>query len=205
MGYLDGMKKIYAGSGGAVAVSGLTSLGGELFDSFMERSAFLLDRAPDEVLFGLSVWLPFKNSTNVMLISAGFVDGKPTICSRAVTQPQRCQDNGFVGSRPSAEMENWFSIPRSGAPKSAEAAAELEKAIAQIAAADNTVGGAVSVIQLKLSGPPQWLENPPVDRGWKTICDITKDYHAGRIQFGVTSSKDELERYLNSACGQLVN
>src|SRR5688572_24538617 len=75
--YIDGMPKIFTGPGGAVAVSGMTNLEGELFNSFVRRSDYLLARPPNEVLFGFIVWLPFTNGENVGLLSAGYIEGKP--------------------------------------------------------------------------------------------------------------------------------
>src|SRR5262245_45974072 len=83
VGYVDGMPKVFVQSGAAFAVSGLTSVNGELFSSFVHRNDFLLARPVDELLFGVSLWLPFKNSTNVLLISAGFLNGRPTICAKS--------------------------------------------------------------------------------------------------------------------------
>src|SRR5437763_17121873 len=91
LGYIDGMQKVYVGPGSAVAVSGLTSVEGELFNSFVDRNSFLLQRSPDEALFGFAVWLPYQNSTGVLLLSAGYVKGKPMICARSVLRPQACQ------------------------------------------------------------------------------------------------------------------
>src|SRR5262245_64724851 len=45
VGYVDGMQKIFAGSGSAVAVYGLTSVDGETFGTFVQRNAFLLNRS----------------------------------------------------------------------------------------------------------------------------------------------------------------
>ncbi len=87
-GYVDGMQKIYVNNSNAVAVSGLASVEGELFNSFLDKNSFLMVRSVDEVLFGLSAWLPFKNSTGVLLLSAGWSQGKATICVRSVVQPQ---------------------------------------------------------------------------------------------------------------------
>src|SRR5262245_18772063 len=82
-GYVDGMPKMYIGSGAVVAVSGLTSLKGELFSSFVQRNQYLLDRPVNEVLFGLLVWLPFQNSNSVGMLSTGFVNGDPLLCAKS--------------------------------------------------------------------------------------------------------------------------
>jgi hypothetical protein len=42
-GYIDGMPKIFVSEGPAVAVSGLSSMGDELLNSFVRRNAFLLE------------------------------------------------------------------------------------------------------------------------------------------------------------------
>src|SRR5499426_4269352 len=59
-GYVDGMPKIYVDRGAAVAVSGLSSLEGELFSSFVRRNDYLLTRPVNEILFGFLLWLPFQ-------------------------------------------------------------------------------------------------------------------------------------------------
>jgi len=115
-GYVDGMPKIFVDRGAAVAVSGLTSLEGELFSSFAHRNDYLLSRPVNEILFGFLVWLPFKNSNNVGLIAAGFLNGKPMICTKNPILPQVCRDSGYVGSKDSASLRNAFTrlqrIPR---------------------------------------------------------------------------------------------
>src|SRR5213076_2926752 len=81
--YLDGMPKIYVDRGSAVAVSGLSSLEGELFSSFVNRNHYLLARPVNEIQFGFLLWMPFLNSSSIGMISAGFQDGKPTICAKS--------------------------------------------------------------------------------------------------------------------------
>src|SRR4030095_13339585 len=95
-GYVDGMPKIFVDRGAAVAVSGLSSLEGELFGSFVRRNDYLLARPANEILFGFLLWLPFQNTEAVGLISAGFVDGKPMICSKSPIVPQKCLDSGLI-------------------------------------------------------------------------------------------------------------
>jgi hypothetical protein len=82
-----------------------------------------------------------------------------------------------------------------------EAGSELEKAIDDVAASDRSVGGPVSILQLKTS-ESRWIENPPAARGWKTICDIDRDYRAGKASISVLSSQQELDRYLDSSCSK---
>src|SRR6266850_8063345 len=89
-GYVDGMPKIYVHGGPAVAMSGLTSLEGELFSSFVRRNDYLLARPVNEILFGFLVWLPLSNSNAVGLVSAGYMDGKPMICAKSPILPQSC-------------------------------------------------------------------------------------------------------------------
>src|SRR6476661_8566461 len=87
-GYVDGMRKIFIDRGAAVAVSGLTSLEGELFSSFVRRNDYLLGRPVNEILFGFLQWLPFQNTEAVGLITGGVIDGKPMICSKSPIVPQ---------------------------------------------------------------------------------------------------------------------
>src|SRR5262245_49133733 len=112
VGYVDGTQKIFAASGTAVAVSGLTSVDGEMFNAFVDRNSFLLARPADEILFGFSVWLPFKNSTGVMLLSAGFRDGKPVICGRTASLPQACQATGLITNKRSLLLEAWINAQK---------------------------------------------------------------------------------------------
>jgi hypothetical protein len=198
VGYIDGTQKIFAGSGTAVAISGLTSVDGEMFGTFVDRNSFLLDRPADEILFGFAVWLPFKNSTGVMLLSAGFRDGKPLICGRTVSHPQACQDRGLITNKRSPSLEAWINAQKV-APKAAAAAAALKQAIQESAAGDVTVGGGVSMAQLRPGSPMIWLENS-FSGNWKTICDLVRDYRSGRARIVPTTSSQDLNRYLNASC-----
>jgi len=198
VGYIDGTQKIFAGSGTAVAVSGLTSVDGEMFGSFVDRNSFLLDRPADEILFGFAVWLPFKNSTGVMLLSAGFREGRPLICGRTVSQPQACQDTGLITNKRSPSLEAWINAQKV-APKAAAAAAALKQAIQESAAKDATVGGGISLAQLRPGAPMIWLENS-FSGNWKTTCELVRDYRNGRARIVPTTSHQDLTRYLNAAC-----
>lgn len=199
MGYIDGLPKIYVGPSTGVAVSGLTSVDGELFSTFVDRNQFLLQRAVEEVLFGFSVWLPYENSVGVMLLSGGFINGKPTICSRSVFQSQACQDTGMISNKPSASLRAWVSALRA-TPKASEAAAALKQAIEESAHSDATVGGPISIVQLRLGQPPIWLENPPAPSRWKTVCDLVRDHRAAKVRIVPSSSQAELDRYLTGVC-----
>lgn len=199
MGYIDGMPKIFVGQASAVAVSGLTSIDKELFSSFIRRSDFLFTRTPEEILFGVLVWLPFRNSENVALLSAGFPRGQPMICAKPPTLPQNCTRSGFYTSKPAPTFRQWFaSLGR--LPKPADAAAALRRAIQESAAEDSTVGGPITILHLSNNTAPVWLENRPSDNGWNTICDVVGAYRQGRAQIGFAASKDDLDRYLNGAC-----
>jgi hypothetical protein len=199
MGYVDGMQKVYVSNSTAVAVSGLTSIEGELFNSFVDRNSFLLSRTASEVLPGFSVWLPFQNSTGVLLLSAGFDKAHPQICARSVVRPQACQDSGSITNKPSQSLQTWVASLRA-APKASVAASALRQAIQESAANDLTVGGAISVVELRPGAVPMWLENPPRDTGWKTICDVVRDYRANRTRIVPIAPQQELDRFLTSAC-----
>jgi hypothetical protein len=198
-GYLDGMPKIYVSQGSAVAVSGLSSLKGELFSSFVRRNDYLLTRPVDEILFGFLVWLPFQNSEAVGLISAGFVKGKPMICAKSPIVDQACSSVGFINNKNSPVLqERLTKLGRP--PKALEAAAALKAALQASANGDPTIGGPVSVLRLTLNGPPEWLENPPSDSGLTQICDLVREHRSGRRRIIPATSTQDLERHLNAAC-----
>jgi|GEM_PF-1392517 len=199
VGYIDGMGKVFVGRGGAFAVSGLTSVNGELFGSFIERNDFLLARPADEMLLGLSLWLPIQNSTNVLLISAGFLRDETRICAKGPIRPQTCQASGYIANRESASLRRWHEA-QTRPPGAEEAAAALRQAIMESGSADPTVGGPVAILHLRRSGPPQWLENLPQPSGWKTVCDIVRDYRLGRAFIHASKSKAELDHHLSRAC-----
>lgn len=199
MGYVDGMQKIYVGTSTGVAVSGLTSVEGDLFSTFVDRNQFLLQRTPDEVLFGFSAWLPFDNATGVMLLSGGFAQNKATICSRSVVQPQTCQALGSITNKPSPSLQKWITGLHAS-PKASEAAAALRTAIRESAASDSTVGGPISIVQLRLGQPPTWLDNPPAPPRWKTTCDLVHDHRTGKVPIVPAGSQAELDRFLASVC-----
>ena len=199
-GYIDGTPKVFVQSGVAFAVSGLSSISGELFNSFLSRNDYLLERPVNEILLGVMLGLPFKNSTNVLLISAGFSNGTPLICGKNPTDPQLCRSEGFITNRPSNSLSRWL-VSRNGVmPKAADAAAAMHQAILESSDLDTTVGGPISILHLPKSGRPFWLENPPQDHGWKTVCDIVADYRKGGVRILFTNSKGELDRNLNATC-----
>src|SRR5262245_48305801 len=51
IGYVDGMSKVFAQQETAFAVSGHTSVGDELFGSFVRRNEYMLARPVNEMLF----------------------------------------------------------------------------------------------------------------------------------------------------------
>ena len=171
--YLDGMPKIYVDRGSAVAMSGLSSLDGELFSSFVNRNHDLLARPVNEILFGFLVWMPFTNSNNIGMISAGFMDGKPAICAKSPILPQTCATSGFISSKSSPLLRD--TLAKLGRlPTTAEAAAALKAAIEEYSKIDLTVGGPISILKLTDVNPPQWSGTAPTDGGLTQICDLVR-------------------------------
>jgi 20S proteasome alpha/beta subunit len=194
--YLDGMPKIFVDHGAAVAVSGLSSLDGELFSSFVTRNHDLLSRPVNEIMFSLLVWMPFTNSNNVGMISAGFNEGKPMICAKAPIVPQECFTTGFMSSKGSPVLrERLLKLDR--LPTTEEAAAALKAAIDESSKNDLTVGGPISVLKLTNVAPPQWAGSPPTDHDIAQICDLV---HARRNDIVSLQTKDDMDRHLNAAC-----
>ena len=198
-GYLDGMPKIYVDRGAAVAMSGLTDLEGELFSSFARRNDYLLSRPVNEVLFGFLVWLPFKNNTRVGLISAGLLDGKPMICSKSPVLPQNCSNSGYIASKDSPLLREML-MKLGRIPNTNEGAAALRTAIDEYSKTDTTVGGPISILKLANGAPPQWLENPPTDRGLSQVCELVQEHRKGRLRITPLGSPQEMEGRLNAAC-----
>ena len=199
-GYIDGTTKMFVQHGAAFAVSGLSSVSGELMSTFIARNDYLLERPVTEILFGVMLGLPFKNSTKVVLISAGFENGQPTICAKTPNDPQLCRNSGFITNRMAPGLSRWQNAARGVTPKAADAAAALHVAIVESSDTDPTVGGPISILHLRKSGSPEWLENPPQDPGWKNVCDIVSDYRKGKARILFINSKDELDRNLNASC-----
>ncbi len=198
-GYVDGMPKIFVGSGPAVAMSGLTNLEGDLFSSFVARNDYLLSRPANEILFGFLVWLPFANSTGVGLISAGYLEGKPLVCWKAPIVPQSCTSSGYASNKDSSILR--ASINKLGRiPTTAEAAAILREAIEQHARMDPTIGGPISILKLTPTGAPQWLANPPSDQGWSKVCDMVEAHRRGLRRITPLGSPQELDQRLNGIC-----
>ena len=195
-GYLDGVPKIYVDRGAAVAVSGLSSLDGELFSSFVNRNRHLLARPVNEILFGFLLWVPSTNGNSIGLISAGFLDGKPMICAKSPILPQACSDAGFASSKNSSFLTD--TLTKLGRPPTTtEASAALKAAIEEYSRTDPTVGGSISILKLTKSGPPQWSGTPPSDGGLMQICDLVR---ARRLQIRPLGTQQELDAHLNAAC-----
>jgi hypothetical protein len=200
LGYVDRMPKVFAERGAAFAVSGLISVDGDLFSAFIRENSFLLERSPDEILMGVSLWLPFKNSTSVLLISAGYMEGVPTICARSPHEPQTCQKSGYITNKSSGALRRWLAARNGRMPRAEEAASALKLAIREAADLDPMIGGPTTVLLLTKNGLPQWLENRPTDNGWTRVCDIVSDYRQGRTPIFFTNSKYELDRHLIGVC-----
>ena len=199
IGYVDGISKIFAQTGTAFAVSGLSSMGSELFPAFLRRNDYLLSKPSTEVLYDVFLHLPFNNATNVVLISAGYVDGESMICAKDPTTPQNCQKNGMLTNKPSPSLRRWQATVK-GEPSLREAAVALKQAILESASGDSTVGGPVALLHLRKNAAPAWIENGSQDGGWTQICDIVSDYRRNKTAIGFTNSREELDRFLLAVC-----
>jgi hypothetical protein len=194
--YLDGMPKIYIAGGAAIAISGLSSLDGELFSSFVSRNRDLLLRPVNEILFGFLLYMPFNNSSNIAMISAGFVDGKPIICAKSPILPQNCLSSGFISNKTSPLLRD--TLEKLGRiPTTNEAAATLKTAIEDYSRADLTVGGPTNILKLTNVAPPQWSGIPPTDGGLAHICDLVRARRTAIVPMG---SQEDLNRHLKAAC-----
>src|SRR4051794_29908080 len=131
-GFLDGMQKIYVDRGAAVAISGLSSLDGELFSSFTTRNRFLMLRPVNEILFGFLLYAPVANGNAIGMISAGYLDGAPTICAKTPALPQTCFSIGFISSKNSPVLRDTLK-KLNRLPTTAEASAALKAAIEESA------------------------------------------------------------------------
>jgi hypothetical protein len=200
LGYVDRMQKLYVNHGAAVAVAGLTSVEDELFTSFMRRNDYLLARPVNEILFDVALKLPFQNTTNVLLISAGYVNGEATICAKAPITPQACRKSGYITNKVAPGLRRWLEARNGRIPSSSEAAAALDQAIQESADVDPTVGGPITLLLVPKSGAPRWLKNPPGDNGWTRVCDIVESSRSGRTTIFFTNTKDQLDKFLNAAC-----
>ena len=198
-GYVDGFPKIYVDRGAAVAVSGLTSVEGELFGSFVNRNRFLLDRPVNEILFGFGLWLPFTNSNSIGMISAGFLDGKPMLCSKTPIMPQTCTNSGFISNKNSLLLRD--RLTRFGRPPTTvEAADALKVAIEEYSRTDPAVGGPISLLKLINEERPEWLANPSINNSLTQICELVREHRAGRRRISPLGTPEELDQQLNAAC-----
>jgi hypothetical protein len=198
-GYVDGLPKIFVDRGPAVAVTGMTGVEGELFSGFVDRNRFLLERPVNEILFGFAVWLPYTNSNNIGLLSAGFLDGKAMICSKSPILPQHCSNSGFISNKNSPTLRE--SLSKLGhTPTTAEAAAALKIAIDDYSRTDTSVGGPVSLLKLANEKAPEWLTSPLTDGGMTKICDLVRDHRTGRRRITPLVGPAEFDQYLRGAC-----
>jgi hypothetical protein len=200
VGYVDQMRKIYVSHGAAVAVAGLTSVDDELFSTFMRRNDYLLESPVNEILYDVALRLPFRNTTSVLLLSAGFNGAEPTICAKIPVEPQTCRKAGYFSNKESPTLRRWYLARKGETATSAEAAATLELAIRDAADLDPAIGGPITVLLVTRSGNSRWLRNPPSDYGWTRVCDVVAAYRTGRTQIFFTDSKAELDRYLGGIC-----
>ena len=200
VGYVDRMPKIYIDHGAALAVAGLTSVEDELFGSFIHRNPHLLKKPANEILYDVALQLPVRNTTNVVMISAGFVDGAPTICAKIPVEPQSCRKAGYFANKDSPGLRRWFQS-RNGRPlATTEAAPALERAIREAADLDSAIGGPITLLSLSSDGTDEWIQNPPNDNGWTRVCDIVTSYRSGTTPIFFTDTKEKLDRYLAGVC-----
>jgi hypothetical protein len=194
--YLDGMPKIFVNRDAAVAISGMSSLDGELFSSFAKRNDDLLNRPVNDVLFGLLLHMPFTPSNNIAMLSAGFIDGKPMICLKPPIASQTCSASGFFTNKPAPVLRHAFeSLNRT--PTVAEAVVALKADIEAAAGADRGVGGPITLLRMGNGTPPQWLTPLPSDVGAEKICDLVRKRRSEIVPLVPTSI---LDLHLNAAC-----
>jgi hypothetical protein len=195
-GFLDGMPKIYVDRDAAIAVSGMSSMNGELLSSFVKRNQFLLERPVNEILFGFGLYLPLANANDTGMISAGFVDGKPMICVRTPVLSPTCSNTGFVSNKNSPVLRDTL-VRLNATPTMAQAMEALKSAIEEASRTDPTVGGPISMLKLSSNAPPQWSGAPISDGGITQICDLVRKRRAEIVPVG---AQGDLDLHLNAAC-----
>jgi hypothetical protein len=200
VGYVDRIPKIYINHGTALAVAGLTSVEDELFGSFIHRNEQLLDSSPTEILYDVALKLPLRNTTNVVMLSAGFVNGEPTICAKVPVEPQSCRKSGYFANKDSPGLRRWFESKNGRVVTVREAAPALERAIREAADLDTAIGGPITLLNVPREGAADWIQNPPNDNGWTRVCDIVNAYRSGTTPIFFTDTKDDLDRYLGRVC-----
>ncbi|HET9942747.1 MAG TPA: hypothetical protein VFR05_05365 [Terriglobia bacterium] len=200
VGYVDRMPKIYVREDAAIAVAGLTSVEDELLSSFMRRNPDLLDNSVDEILYDVAHTLPFRNTTSVLMLSAGFVEGESMICAKVPLDQQSCRKSGYFTNKNSPGLRRWFEAQRGKVATIKEASIALDRAIREAADLDPTIGGPVTLLEVSGAGSPHWLQNPPNDHGWTRVCDLVEAYRRGRISIFFSDSKEGLDRYLAGVC-----
>jgi hypothetical protein len=197
-GYLDGMPKIFVDRETAVAISGMVSLDGELFSSFLKHNLDFFNAPANEILFGLLLHMPFTNTNNVAMISAGFVDGRPMICAKSPIAPQTCSRSGFFTNKPVPLLHQTFDNLNRPLTVS-EAVALLKASIEKASLTDQAIGGPTSVLKLSKGEPPQWLTEPPSDRAIEKVCDLVRKRRAEIVPL---SGQPDLDRRLTGVCGK---
>jgi hypothetical protein len=200
VGYVDRMPKIYVKGGAAIAVAGLTSVEDELLSSFIHRNDYLLDSAVDEILYDVALKLPVRNTSNLLMLSAGLSGGEPMICARVPNEPQECRKYGYFANKTSPGLRRWFEGQRGHVATVREASAALDRAIREAADLDTTIGGPITLLEFSNVGNPHWLKNPPSDNGWTRVCDVVDAYRKGRIPIFFTDTKEGLDGYLARVC-----
>jgi len=200
VGYVDRMPKIYVKHGAALAVAGLTSVEDELLSSFLRRNGLLLESPVNEILHDVALKLPYRNTTSVLMLSAGFANGEPVICAKVPVEPQSCRKNGYFTNKNSPGLRRWFEARGGRTPTAAEAAVVLERVIREAADLDSSIGGPITLLEVSKAGEPLWLQNPPNDHGWTRVCDIVDAYRNGTTLIFFTNTKEGLDRYLSAVC-----
>lgn len=195
-GYVDGLPKLFVINRNALATAGAATIGEDFLASFIRRNQLQLLQPVDVMLSRFFHLLPVTTQSRVMIIAAGNINDKPTICMKSPAHEQ-CQESGIVANKASPILQE--AVPRFRSMSAAEGASLLKRAI-EAHRQDPSIGGPISLLHISPTGSPTWLEGRPTDAPWPQVCDMVRDYRSGRAQVGLLQSRELLERHFNANC-----
>lgn len=195
-GYVDGLPKLFVINRNALATAGAATIGNDFLAAYIRRNQLQLLQPVDTMLRRFFDALPAPTQSRVIIIAAGNIQDRPTICMRSPTHEQ-CLESGVVANKASPILQE--ALPRFRSMSAADGAAVLKRAI-EAHRSDPSVGGPISLLHISATGSPSWIEGRPTDAPWPQICDMVRDYRAGRALVGLLSSRELLEKHFNYTC-----
>src|SRR5207249_7186150 len=106
-----------------------------------------------------------------------------------------------MSNKVSTLLHNTF-IKLGRPPTTQEDASSLKIAIEEYSRSDQAIGGPISILKLTNNSAPEWLANSFLNSSSSQICDVVREYRAGRQRIMPLGTAADLDRHLDAACSK---